>query len=230
MSQSVTKLAYSILPPSKVVKHVNWTKKGILALDISKTHVGISYVEQPSNDRYSIPEPLIALRRETPTFQGCVDPINLTPVEKKELADFNIGLRRKEDEKIASVLQDAIDEHDVGAFIVAWPLLKNGRMGAEAGRVLHLLDHFADGDDPILHKRRPATLWQKVRDENDWMRSDELTANLLLENFVEDHWLVKGSKYKDNESQRKVVASRDKYVVDSLKSAISNDLQTKLLM
>lgn len=199
-------------------------------MDISKTRVGISYVKQPLQDRYSIPEPLFTVQRETPIFQGCNDPINITSSEKKELANINVDLRRKEDEKIAAVLQEAMDEHDVSAFVIAWPLLKNGRMGAEAGRVLHLLDYLADGDDPILHKKRPATLWQKVRDEKDWTRSDELTANLLLENFVEDHWLVKGSKYKSNENQRNVVASRDRYVVDSLKSAISNDLQTKLLM
>lgn len=201
MTSKVTKLAQCVLPPSHLVKHLNWNKKGILALDISQSSVGIAFAPHPSKADYfgTSSIPVATVPRSDPKLKHIPNPLVLNANDKKLLIEHNLNARRKVNSKVAKVVREVVDEFDVGAYVVAWPLLQNGRMGAEAGRVLFLLDYFTDDGNipnilPLLSKKRPAALWEKNRDNYDDNAADEMTAHLLLEDFMKQNGMIKFNK------------------------------------
>lgn len=173
----------------------------ILALDINHQFVGVAFAPHPTKAEFfgTSSISVATVPRSEPELKHIENPLMLHPSDKKQVIEHNLVARRKMDSKVALVVKEAVEEFDVGAYVVAWPLLRNGRMGAEAGRVLFLLDHFADDESsknysPLLSKKRPAALWEKNRDNYDENTADEMTAHLLLQDFMKENGMLKLGK------------------------------------
>jgi RNase H-fold protein (predicted Holliday junction resolvase) len=61
-------------------------------------------------------------------------------------------------DNIISHLQDLVQQNKVCGVVVAWPLQKDGRMGAPCGKVLHALDSLV-ANSKFLTPNRPFCLW-----------------------------------------------------------------------
>ena len=59
---------------------------------------------------------------------------------------------------IIKSLQQVAQEHKVCGVVVAWPLQRDGRMGAPCGKVLHALDSLVE-HSAFLTNNRPFCLW-----------------------------------------------------------------------
>ena len=78
---------------------------------------------------------------------------------------------------ITKEVNKIIHDNKVCAFVVNWPVQKNGRLGKSCGRVLHVLDHFTEVSKPLVSPIRPFTLWEEGEgpdpsgDVDKWGRS-----------------------------------------------------------
>ena len=203
------------------------SKCRILALDINDDKVGIAFARFEGKDTVTIP--ILTVPRIQPTLTSVGNPIKLKPAEKKLLIRQNLEAKRKCDENVAEIVRDIVNEHEVGAFVVGWPMSKIGRMGADAGKVLFLLDYFADDHAGILNKKRPASLWLKKSDhELPGNISDEYSADLILQDYLEEMGMKDRPRSKniiDSSNIRRTehdVSERDAYVeIDDLQGKIN---------
>ena len=61
-------------------------------------------------------------------------------------------------DQIVRSIQDYRKHRKIDGFLINWPLESDGRFGKQCGKVLHLLDHFAE--HKLVSKRVPFTLWE----------------------------------------------------------------------
>jgi len=195
------------------VKYCLFWKLRLLALDITESSVGLAFAPHPSqSDGFSASSsvPVAKIARGKPELKSLSNLIKISPKERKFIIQENMEARRTLDSKVSSLVKEALEEFDIGGFVVAWPLLSNGRMGLDAGRVLFLLDHFAENDDendkPILSKTRPAVLWERGSyGENN---TEEITANELIQCFMRENGMINiekiDMKYRMNRRSRYV--------------------------
>lgn len=80
-----------------------------------------------------------------------------------DLEDIPLELESRNGKKVLSSnvisqLQDVAQHNKVCGVVVAWPLQKDGRMGAPCGKVLHALDSLVE-NSKFLTPNRPFCLW-----------------------------------------------------------------------
>mmetsp|Transcript_10397 Transcript_10397/g.14551 ORF Transcript_10397/g.14551 Transcript_10397/m.14551 type:complete len:254 (-) Transcript_10397:290-1051(-) len=163
---SPTRLGKCIVPPTKLVGTLEWrrSRSTILGLDINEERVGIALGTHPSsNNKVQTLEPIPYLSR---------DRTRLT--------------RRDNKEEVASKLEGIVKEHRVNAFVIGWPLQPDGRYGAPCGKVLHLLDSFAERPKSFITPARPLVLWDE-RDIPQNKLEESLIARLKDETPT-DRW------------------------------------------
>jgi hypothetical protein len=72
-------------------------------------------------------------------------------------------------------LSDVVEDLQVCAMVVDWPLQKEGWCGASCGRVLHTLDQLCAQSNTLMSARRPICLWDGKRNslspEDNWGRA-----------------------------------------------------------
>mmetsp|Transcript_5841 Transcript_5841/g.8613 ORF Transcript_5841/g.8613 Transcript_5841/m.8613 type:complete len:254 (-) Transcript_5841:640-1401(-) len=137
---SPTRLGKCIVPPLRLVSILEWRRTGsiIIGLDINEERVGIALAKHPnSTNKVHALEPIPYLSQDR----------NVSRCERKE--------------EVALKLEALVREHKVNAFVVGWPLQADGRCSAPCGKVLHLLDYFADRQKPFINAGRPLTLWDE---------------------------------------------------------------------
>lgn len=134
------RLSRCMVPPSRIASILDWKRKGsvIMALDITEQRIGVAVAKHPTpnNKVYAL------------------ETISYMPMKNRH------SLRRLEqNDRVASELEEVVEDYKVCAFIVGWPLQPDGRSGGPCGKVLHLLDYFAEREKPLLSQGRPCALW-----------------------------------------------------------------------
>lgn len=152
-----TKLTKCIVAPHRISRILDWNrnKGSVLALDIGYERVGIALTGHSSKNGVIYPN---------------------SPLEYTQNGERNNGINRND--LILREVDKIVEDNRVCAFVVSWPLQRNGRVGKSCGRVLHVLDHLANGPKPLLSQSRPFSLWEEgiVVDRADqvdkWGRSE----------------------------------------------------------
>jgi hypothetical protein len=149
-------------PPPQLANGLDWRKqsKKVACLHISRDRIGVAIASHPCfGEDVTIVHPvdlaLVKMRQEGSSYQRRVAPACIERLER------------------------ICDKHNVGSFLVWWPLQKEGRAGAPCGKVLHTLESMITQSDTLLTRHRPACLW-----------TGEETAEekSFREKFIEDEW------------------------------------------
>jgi len=136
-----TNLAKLIVNPQQIVRILEWNKSAgaVMAIDVGCKGIGLAFAAHPSEDQTIHP------------FKS----VNFSAEHEDE------HRKSKSSEIISNELKKISYENKVHAFVVSWPLEKNGGVGRSCGRVLHLLDSMAVGSKPLLSQSRPFVLWEE---------------------------------------------------------------------
>jgi RNase H-fold protein (predicted Holliday junction resolvase) len=124
----------------------------LLSLQITKHCIGISITEHPS-------------KNESQHIIHDLDPIPYLPKEEvrghgKKRSRISRSMFDMKKQMIKAELSTIINDFNVCGLVVGYPLEETGHPGSACGRVLHLLDYFADAKNGmIIGPKRPATLW-----------------------------------------------------------------------
>jgi len=132
-----TKLTKCIVAPYRISRILEWNKsKGsVMALDIGHKRVGIALTGHSSKS-------------------GAI--FQYVPIDYREGKN-----RNKNKDFILREVDRIIENNQVCAFVVSWPVKPNGKVGKSCGRVLHVLDHLANNTKPLLSQNRPFSLWEE---------------------------------------------------------------------
>lgn len=152
-----SKLTKCIVAPHRISRILDWnrSKGSVLALDIGNERVGIALTGHSSKN-------------------GVIFPIS--PVEYAQDGERKNGFKRND--LILREVDKIVNDKSICAFVVSWPLQRNRKVGKSCGRVLHVLDHLANGSKALLSQSRPFSLWEEgiVFDRCDqvdkWGRSE----------------------------------------------------------
>ena len=149
------RLTQFLTTPSRVAGALDWKRKGgsIVSLDICRDRIDLSVASHPCNG-------------DSPTT---LEPIPL-------LYDYSNKTKSLR-ESVVQQLQDVVEAHKVCGFVVAWPLQREGRLGAPCGRVLHTLDSILLANSPaLLTPGRKFCLWDGAHvpreHEDKWGRCE----------------------------------------------------------
>ena len=164
----------ALASPSKVVSHLTKRSRGaVLSLNIERSRIGLAVVSRDENDE-------TLAREATPLTPICTRTRRLSPECTEQLARI-------------------VQEYDIDAFIVSWPLQGDtGKMGAPCGRVLFTLESIMATSNNIFTPDRPVCLW------------DSLHASA---EETEDDW-GRDSKYARISHNKKELASEKRYTQD----------------
>ena len=147
-------------PPAQLANALDWKKqsKKVASLHIGRDRIGVAIASHP-------------MFGEDVTM---LHPLNLDLVKMRE--DSN---QRTVSPACVERLERICETHNVGSFLVWWPLQKEGRVGAPCGKVIHALESIITQSDVLMSPQRPVSLW-----------TGEETAEeaLLREQYVEDEW------------------------------------------
>lgn len=168
-----------------------------MALDVTNESVAVvlKHVSQEEDDSTQLPPHVLRI---------AYSPRNKASFQPKQRNNDNAEpdppRTRNEvlvNDPVRSTLTKLVQEYRVRGFLVGWPLQPDARPGRECGKVLHLLDSFADSKNPMVHSGRPVALW----DTRPWThnRFDERT-------MPEDSWrrtllYTLRNKHSDRETQ-----------------------------
>ncbi|CAB9513744.1 expressed unknown protein [Seminavis robusta] len=148
--------------PAQIANALDWKKqtKTIASLHIGRHHIGVAIAHHPSlGEDVSILHPVnLDLVTRTETNRSAVDPASVDRLER------------------------ICHKHNVGGFLVCWPLQKEGRAGASCGKVLHTLESLVEDTDSVFTPSRPICLW--VGGEGE----DSAEAAATREAYEEDEW------------------------------------------
>mmetsp|Transcript_10004 Transcript_10004/g.14153 ORF Transcript_10004/g.14153 Transcript_10004/m.14153 type:complete len:216 (-) Transcript_10004:564-1211(-) len=205
----------------------------LLGIEICNDRIGLSLAKLPSETLHISKLNPIPYRTRHQRVVRC------SSTQKKRVC-----------EKINSIVQN----NDVAGFVVGWPLQPDGHPGAPCGRVLHLLDYFAEKQEPFLHIGRPFALWDvrsifyKSNDENyldEWGRSSlycqtpgkeknmyksrlqykyETSDDSLSSKILLEHYL-NYHFYQTKDSKRKLSAIQSHTIDQSIHLCDKNDIQ-----
>jgi hypothetical protein len=147
-------------PPAQVANALDWKKqsKKVASLHISRDRIGVAIASHPAFG-------------EDVTI---VHPVDLDLVKMRQGSN-----QRAVAPACIERLERICDKHNVGSFLVWWPLQKEGRVGAPCGKVLHALESMVTQSDTLLTHHRPVCLWtgEETADEKS-----------LREQYIEDEW------------------------------------------
>jgi len=160
------KLTKFLTSPTQIAKKLDWNKlnSNVLALKISRQHVGLTVAPHP----LSLADDT-TMKTDNNNHNFGIDPIiplNFTTISGKKILDSSVITR----------LHSIIQTHNICGFIVSWPLEKEGRIGANCGRVLYTLDAILEatsseeeGEPTIFSNSRKFCLWDEshVKLEHD---------------------------------------------------------------
>ena len=148
--------------PSHVANALDWTKnktskhgKAVAAMHIGRDRIGVAIASHPEAGEIPLALPPVRLELVTKA--------NNEPVLAKHCV-----------RELARICE----EHNVGCFVVAWPVQKEGRPGASCGKVLHTLESLVAESKTILTKRRPLCLWM----------GDSMPSKDHAKKYEEDEW------------------------------------------
>lgn len=125
--------------PSRVASKMDWKRQSasILAVDIGPDRIGMAVAPHPSSH-----QPIRTL-----------EPLPVTH-------DFHTGNRRVLSQTCVKTLASIVQEHQVCALLVSWPVQHEGRCGKPCGQVLHALDSLVQqSEHSIVTNNRPVCLW-----------------------------------------------------------------------
>lgn len=125
--------------PSRVASKMDWKRHSanILAVDIGQDRIGLAVAPHPESRQ----------------------PIRtLEPVPLKHMCTKNKKRRVLSPECVEN-LASIVQEHQVCALVVTWPVQGEGRCGKPCGQVLHALDNLVQQSNSIVTKNRPVCLW-----------------------------------------------------------------------
>ena len=157
-----TKLSSALVAPSKVANLLDWRKAvgSVMALDITRTSIGMSIATHPDQHAEAIAlRPISLLQQHQhhdhhhhhPTYRIGEDSASPPPYCKTRS-------KPQVSKEIISELEAAVRRHRVCAFVVHWPT-HEGRMGEQCGKVLQVLDSVIDQSNSVVTRKRPFTLW-----------------------------------------------------------------------
>mmetsp|Transcript_19566 Transcript_19566/g.45554 ORF Transcript_19566/g.45554 Transcript_19566/m.45554 type:complete len:242 (-) Transcript_19566:150-875(-) len=137
------KLTQFLTTPSKIASALDWKKNGgsILSLNILRDRIGLSVASHPCREENRA--------------------VSLDPIALR----FKRKSSKELDSSVISQLQDIIQTHLVCGLVVAWPIQKEGRLGAPCGRVLYTLDSLFQSSNSILTANRKFCLWDGLHVE-----------------------------------------------------------------
>ena len=149
-------LLKAIAPASKVAKALE--RQGpVLNLCIHRNRIDLGVKESKSK----------------PSECGRHNNINIHGIDELDNSLTSIPtLERQISPLSVQRLQEVVDEHDVSAFVIAWPLhTDTGKIGASCGRVLYTIESMiqmsSSTNDPIFSSRRPVCLWHPYLASNN---------------------------------------------------------------
>jgi len=132
---SASKLSKLLISPQRLANVINWKRASgstIMCLDITSDRIGIAIASHT--------------RTENTVRHLTALPSKSKPRNQKEVND-----------QIVQSIQEFTKHQKIDGFLVNWPLESDGRFGKSCGKVLHLLDHFAE--NKVLSTRIPFALW-----------------------------------------------------------------------
>lgn len=135
-SRSITRF---LTCPSKVAHALDWRRQAgnVLSINVSSNKIDLAVASHPSID-----DPM----QQLPHI-----PIETEVVDNKKVLKASIA------EELATIVRD----FQVCGMVISWPLQKEGRCGAQCGRVLNVLDQLAQ-NKKILNENRPVCLWDST--------------------------------------------------------------------
>jgi len=153
-----TKLSKLLVSPQRLANVINWKRASgstIMCLDITSDRIGLA----------------IANHTRTENIVCHLNPLSSksSPRSQKEV-----------NTQITQTVQNFANDHKIDGFVVNWPLESDGRFGNSCGKVLHLLDFFAE--QKLLSKKVPFTLW----DGRDVLAASHNTC--VVKQSLPDEW------------------------------------------
>lgn len=143
----------------RVAHALDWKKVSgaVLSLHFGKDSIDLAITSHPSLDK-------------------CVQPLPSIPLKKFNSTKNNKSKTKKTlHPSVVEELQDLVEDWDVCGFVVSWPVQKEGRCGAQCGRVLHTLDQIVAASCNTFNQNRPVCLWDSnhipASNEDEWGRS-----------------------------------------------------------
>jgi len=167
-------LTQFLTTPHRIASSLDWKKLtgSVLSMDITRERIGLCLSFHPSTGESPLPLDDVPLHIETRNGKRVLSP------------------------DVISHLQTLAQENKVCGVVVAWPLQKDGRMGAPCGKVLHALDSLV-ADSKFLTPNRPFCLWDGSHVEEElcdsWGRCSaygkEYTLNKEVHVASEEHYV-----------------------------------------
>mmetsp|Transcript_10319 Transcript_10319/g.17327 ORF Transcript_10319/g.17327 Transcript_10319/m.17327 type:complete len:237 (-) Transcript_10319:22-732(-) len=149
------RLTQYMTAPSRIASALDWKRKAgsIVSLDICRDRIDLSVASHPCNG-------------EAPLSLDSI-PLQYSYTNKNMKC-----LKRS----VMEQLHDIVQKHEVCGFVVAWPVQREGRMGAPCGRVLHTLDSMLLSNATLLTPGRKFCLWDgshvAMEAEDKWGRCE----------------------------------------------------------
>lgn len=124
--------------PARVASKMDWKQSSaaVLSVDIGHDCIGLAVATHPSSK-----QPIRTLR-----------PLTVTHETRQ-------GNRRVLSQACVRTMAAIVQEHQVCALLVSWPVQHEGRCGKPCGQVLHALDSLVQESNSIVTKTRPVCLW-----------------------------------------------------------------------
>lgn len=144
MSAAAAKTAASknlvnyLAAPARVASKMDWKRQSsaVLAVDIGPDRIGLAVAPHPGSK-----QPIRTLQ-----------PLAVTHETRR-------GNRRVLSQACVRTMASIVQEHQVCALLVSWPVQHEGRFGKPCGQVLHALDSLVQESSSIVTKTRPVCLW-----------------------------------------------------------------------
>jgi len=124
--------------PARLASKMDWNQSSaaVLAVDIGHDRIGLAVASHPGSK-----QPIRMLR-----------PLAVTHETRQ-------GNRRVLSQACVRTMASIVQEHQVCALLVSWPVQHEGRCGKPCGQVLHALDSLVQESNSIVTKTRPVCLW-----------------------------------------------------------------------
>lgn len=171
-----TRLIRLLKTPAQVANALDWkrsTSSTVATLHIGRDRIGMAIATHPD------------LGGKVQTVQ----PLELELITK----DTN---QRALAPDCVREIRELCDHHQVGSFLVWWPLQREGRPGARCGKVLHTLESLIEqANDTILTPKRPIALWtgDRHKDEHEKYAEDEWGRSSVYSRCVYDKTVHRAS-------------------------------------
>jgi len=208
------KLTRFLTSPTEIAKTLDWKKlnSSVLALKISRQHVALTIASHPLP---SVPERILKpTRNENYNIDtSAIDPIiplKFTTASGKKILDSSVILR----------LRDIIQTHNICGFIVSWPLEKEGRIGADCGRVLYTLDAILNAtpseEEPttIFSNNRKFCLWDESHVKLEQDDSFGRCSAFGMSSYRRENHVSRGRRKQPEENQQIISEAADSVWVD----------------